>query len=160
MNRFDPDWHVQRFDELSLARLYAILRARAAVFVVEQNCPYQDLDGLDEGALHLTAWQRGAGLIAYARIVPPGARFAEPSIGRVLTAQAVRGSGFGHELMQRAIAAAQSAFAGSDLRISAQLHLERFYGELGFKTVSEPYPEDGIAHVEMLRPGRSEQCQR
>ena len=95
-------------------------------------------------------------MVAYARIVPAGARFAEPSIGRVLTVQAARRTGLGRELMRRAIAAAQSAYSGQDLRISAQLHLERFYCELGFETVSEPYPEDGIAHVEMLRRNRSE----
>ncbi|WP_376697067.1 GNAT family N-acetyltransferase [Wenzhouxiangella sp. EGI_FJ10305] len=148
-------WRVERFDELSLDRLYAILAARVAVFVVEQDCPYQDLDGLDGCGLHIGAWS-GETVLAYARLLPPGKRFAEPSIGRVLTTQAARGTGLGRELMRRSIEAAGQCFPDKPLRISAQQYLERFYGELGFETVSEPYPEDGIAHVEMFRPWRSE----
>lgn len=148
-------WRVARFDELSLDRLYAILAARVAVFVVEQDCPYQDLDGLDGCGLHVGAWS-GENVLAYARVLPPEQRFAEPSIGRVLTAQTVRGTGLGRELMHRSIAAAERCFPGQSLRISAQQYLERFYTELGFETVSEPYPEDGIPHVEMFRPSNSE----
>lgn len=149
-------WRVARFEELSLEGLYAILAARVAVFVVEQDCPYQDLDGLDDCALHVSAFS-GASVLAYARILPPGKRFAEPSIGRVLTAQAARGTGLGRELMHRSIDTAARSFPGRPLRISAQQYLERFYSELGFETVSEPYPEDGIPHVEMFRPVGSEQ---
>ena len=153
----DPlTWRVARYEELSLDRLYAILAARVAVFVVEQDCPYQDLDGLDDCGLHVAAWS-GEDVLAYARVLPPGKRFAEPSIGRVLTARAARGSGLGRELMRRSIATASRAFPGQALRISAQQYLERFYTELGFETVSEPYPEDGIPHVEMFRPAASEQ---
>lgn len=148
-------WRVERFDQLSLDRLYAILAARVAVFVVEQDCPYQDVDGLDDCALHVGAWSNGE-VLAYARILPPGARFAEPSIGRVLTVGPVRGTGLGRELMHRSIDAAARCFPGRPLRISAQQYLERFYSELGFETVSEPYPEDGIAHVEMFRGALSE----
>ncbi|HSH27599.1 MAG TPA: GNAT family N-acetyltransferase [Wenzhouxiangella sp.] len=143
-------WRVERFEELSIEQLYAILAARVAVFVVEQDCPYQDLDGLDGCGVHVSAWT-GETLRAYARVLPPGKRFAEPSIGRVLTTRAARGTGLGRELMRRSIAAAASAWPGKALRISAQQHLERFYRELGFETVSEPYPEDGIPHVEMYK---------
>src|SRR5699024_6842929 len=143
-------WRVERYEELSIDRLYAVLAARVAVFVVEQDCPYQDVDGLDRCALHVSAWP-GETVLAYARVLPPGGRYAEPSIGRVLTARAARGTGLGRELMQRSIAAAARAWPGRALRISAQQYLERFYRELGFETVSEPYPEDGIAHVEMYR---------
>jgi len=153
----DIDWAVQRFDALSREQLYAILVARAAVFVVEQNCPYQDLDGLDDRGLHVTARGSDGEVLAYARVLPPGTRFAEPSIGRVLTTRSARGIGMGRALMRRAIAAAETAFPGRPLRISAQQYLERFYRELGFETVSEPYPEDGIPHLEMYRPGGSEQ---
>ncbi len=143
-------WRVERFEELSIEQLYAILAARVAVFVVEQDCPYQDLDGLDDCGVHVSAWS-GETLRAYARVLPPGKRFTEPSIGRVLTTRAARGTGLGRELMRRSIAAAASAWPGKALRISAQQHLERFYRELGFETVSEPYPEDGIPHVEMYK---------
>lgn len=148
-------WRVERFEELSIERLYAILAARVAVFVVEQDCPYQDLDGLDGCGLHVSAWSDET-VLAYARVLPPGRRYTEPSIGRVLTTRAARGTGLGRELMRRSIAAAASTWPGRALRISAQQYLERFYREFGFNTVSEPYPEDGIAHVEMYK-GPSEE---
>jgi len=152
----DPiDWRVERFEEFSIARLYAILAARVAVFVVEQDCPYQDLDGLDDRGLHVSGWS-GGDVLAYARVLPPGERFAEPSIGRVLTARSARRTGLGRELMRRSIRTAETRYPGQALRISAQQYLERFYAELGFETVSEPYPEDGIPHVEMFRAARSE----
>jgi ElaA protein len=143
-------WRIEAYEALSLDALYAILAARSAVFVVEQDCPYQDLDGLDAPGLHVGAW-RGDELLAYARVLPPGYRFEEPSIGRVLTVQAARGTGLGRELMRRSIDAALRAFPDRGLRISAQQYLERFYSDLGFRTVSEPYPEDGIPHIEMFR---------
>lgn len=146
------DWRVQRFDEISRAELYAVLAARAAVFVVEQECPYQDVDGLDQVGLHVSALGGSGDLVAYARVLPPETRFAEVSIGRVLTVQSVRGIGLGRELMRQAMAAAEQTFPDQALRISAQQHLERFYHELGFETVSDPYPEDGIPHLEMFRP--------
>jgi len=153
----DPDcWREERFDELSLDRLYAILAARVAVFVVEQDCPYQDLDGLDQCGLHVSAWSSGS-VLAYARVLPPATRFAEPSIGRVLTTRPARRTGLGRELMRRSIDTVERRFPGRALRISAQQYLERFYTGLGFETVSDPYPEDGIPHVEMLRPCISEQ---
>lgn len=155
----EVEWRVQRFDELSRRQLYAVLAARAAVFVVEQDCPYQDLDGLDEAGLHVSGMARSGELCAYARVLPPETRFAEPSIGRVLTVQSVRGTGLGRALMHRAMAAAEQVFPGKALRISAQQYLERFYRELGFETVSDPYPEDGIPHLEMFR-GSLEHRQR
>lgn len=150
-------WLVQNFDEISSHHFYSILAARVAVFVVEQDCPYQDLDGLDFQAIHVTARGADKAVLAYARILPPATRFAEPSIGRVLTAMPVRGTGMGWDLMRRSIAAAEQAFPGQPLKVSAQQHLERFYAELGFKTVRGPYPEDGIPHLEMIRAAASEQ---
>jgi ElaA protein len=116
------------------------------VFVVEQNCPYLDADGVDDIARHLWAEQGGA-IAAYLRIVPAGVKFAEVSIGRVITAPEARGTGLGRELMKRGIAAAGHV----PIRIGAQAHLEKFYGELGFQRASDVYDEDGIPHVEMTR---------
>lgn len=150
-------WQLAGFRDLSSEVLYAILAARVEVFVVEQGCPYQDLDGLDHASLHLWATDADNRLAAYARITPPGTRFPEPSIGRVLTGLPWRRTGLGRALMQRAIEAARQYFPGRPVRISAQQYLDRFYAGLGFEFVRGPYPEDGIPHIEMLR---SEQRER
>jgi ElaA protein len=143
----DLIWHLRTFAELTVAELYAIMELRQRVFVVEQNCPYLDADGLDQGSRHLWA-QRGDAIAAYLRIVPAGVKFAEVSIGRVITAPDARGSGLGRELMKRGIAAC----GAEPIRIGAQAHLEKFYGELGFARASDVYDEDGIPHIEMIRP--------
>jgi ElaA protein len=127
-----------------------VLAARAAVFIVEQNCPYQDADGLDNDAMHLVGWD-GDLVAAYLRVLAPGVKYEEPSIGRVLTAKAHRGSGVGHEMMVLGLEYAARQFLKQGVRISAQAHLERFYGRLGFVRVSGPYLEDDIPHIEMLR---------
>lgn len=139
-------WNVREFAELSAAELYAIVELRERVFVVEQKCVYLDADGLDPRSRHLWA-QRGDKIVAYLRLVPAGVKFAELSIGRVVTAPEVRGEGLGRELMRRGLEAAGAV----PIRIGAQAHLEAFYGELGFARASEPYDEDGIPHVEMIR---------
>lgn len=144
-------WWVAGFDELGLEKLYAILAARSAVFVVEQNCPYQDLDGFDAKGIHLGAARGDDPVVAYARLLPPGMRFAEPSIGRVLTAASARGQGLGRELMVRALTESARRFPKQAIRISAQQYLEKFYRGLDFRPVRGPYPEDGIPHLEMLR---------
>ncbi|MGH6610001.1 MAG: GNAT family N-acetyltransferase, partial [Burkholderiaceae bacterium] len=108
---------------------------------------------VDEAASHLCAWSTGGELLAYARLVDPGVKYAEPSIGRVLTASAARGTGLGRELMRRALAHCRAAFAGQGIRLSAQQRLERFYAEAGFASVGEPYLEDDQPHIEMLHPG-------
>ncbi len=148
-------WRWHKFDDWTADEAYAVFAARIQVFVVEQACPYQDLDGLDADAWHLCGWDRQT-LAAYLRLLPAGARYAEPSIGRVLTADSYRGQGIGQELMQRGIVGFRERFPGADLRISAQHHLEGFYRHLGFATVSEPYQEDGIPHVEMLLENQRE----
>ncbi|MCH8478831.1 MAG: GNAT family N-acetyltransferase [Wenzhouxiangella sp.] len=145
-------WSLRRWEELSLEQLYAILQARSAVFVVEQTCPYQDLDDLDRHGLHLMAQDDGGELLAYARLLPAGLRFPAPSIGRVLTTTAGRGRGLGRALMLKSLMAARTHFPGEAIRISAQQYLERFYRTLGFVTVRGPYDEDGIPHMEMLCP--------
>jgi ElaA protein len=142
-------WDLRTFDELTRLELYAILAARIAVFVVEQDCPYPELDGRDAEALHLTAWLEDGTIAAYARILPPNTRFDEPSIGRILTAAPYRRTGLGRILVQRAIEATRIRFRDRDIRISAQRHLGGFYAGFGFNEDSEPYDEDGIAHVDM-----------
>lgn len=142
-------WRLARFDELSPREAHDIFQARIEVFVVEQKCVFQDLDGADPECWHLTGYE--GQLVAYCRLVPPGAKFAEPSIGRVLTTGSARRSGAGRELMRRAVDHASRLWPGRALRIGAQQYLEHFYGEFGFVTASEPYDEDGIPHVEMLR---------
>jgi len=145
-----PRWQFARFPELSPQDLHDILRARAAVFVVEQACAFQDVDGADPPSWHLFARDAATGAIAaYCRLIPAGVKFAEPSIGRVITARSVRGTGMGRVLMAEAMKRARELFPGKDLRIGAQAHLERFYNEFGFKKSSEPYDEDGILHIEM-----------
>ena len=147
-------WRVQRWQELTLEQLYGILAARVQVFVVEQDCAYQELDGLDSLALHVTAWTQDhtPRVLAYARLNPPHSRFPEPSIGRVITAAQVRGTGMGRSLMARVLEQAEARYPGLPVRISAQQYLEGFYREFGFRTVSAPYLEDGLPHLEMLRP--------
>lgn len=150
--RHEIDWRVCRFSELSLVELARIYRARQQVFVVEQQCNYQDADALDEVAWHIAAWTPAEVLpLAYARLVLPGAKYAEPAMGRVLTLGAARGVGLGRELVRRAIEHASVVFQGQALRISAQERLLHFYGEFGFAAVGAVYLEDGIPHVEMLR---------
>ncbi len=147
-------WKLAAFDQLSAREVHDIFEARIGVFVLEQKCAFQDVDGADPQCWHLVGRAPAGGpLLAYARLVPPGVRFAEPSIGRVLTTAAARRSGAGRALMREAVARAAALWPGRAIRIGAQRYLERFYGEFGFAPASPPYDEDGIPHVEMLRPG-------
>ncbi|AKS41357.1 Putative acyltransferase [Wenzhouxiangella marina] len=147
-----PNWQLRTFEQLDVASLYRLIQARVAVFVVEQTCPYQELDGRDDQSIHIWAEDENLKVLAYARLLPPGLSYAEPSIGRVLTSAAGRGCGLGRELMQRALAECESRYPGQGVRISAQQYLEDFYRGLGFRTVRGPYLEDDIPHLEMLRP--------
>jgi ElaA protein len=146
-------WQWSRFSELTTADLYAVVRLREAVFIVEQNCPYPDADGRDPNAWHLLGWlQRSQerALVAYARIFEPGVRYDQGSIGRVVTAGEVRGTGVGKALMAEALRRLQSLAPGQPVKIAAQRRLEDFYLGFGFRTVSDPYEEDGITHVDMV----------
>ncbi len=149
------EWQWKRFDELSKHELYEILRIRQEVFVVEQNCAYVDADGLDQNAWHLTGWHQndadGRRIAAYLRVVFPGCRYKEPSIGRVLTNAQSRAVGLGKMLMKTALCNIKRTYPNQAVRISAQQYLEEFYNEFEFSRVSEPYNEDGIAHIEMLK---------
>lgn len=141
-------WTYQSFDQLSSNELYAILQLRNAVFVVEQNCPYQDLDDKDQQSMHLCAWQDAA-LAGYCRILPPGVSYDSPSIGRVLTAMDSRKNGTGRAMMEKAIVHTLKEYDASKITISAQLYLKKFYESLGFEQVSDIYPEDNIPHIKM-----------
>jgi len=141
-------WHDKPFADLTTTELYAIVALRETVFVVEQHCAYLDADGVDPASRHLWATADDGAIDAYCRIVPPGLKFAEVSIGRVITSPRTRGTGLGKELMRRGIAAC----GPGPIRLGAQAHLEKFYGDLGFVRASDLYDEDGIPHIEMLRP--------
>ncbi|MFB6455447.1 GNAT family N-acetyltransferase [Chitinophaga sp. Hz27] len=144
-------WEIKKFDELNTTELYAILHLRSEIFVVEQNCPYQDMDYSDQKALHLMGYDEQGRLAAYTRLFDKGIKFTEASIGRVITASFARGKGTGRALMEESIRQVYEHFGMQPIRIGAQQYLEKFYGSLGFKTVSEMYLEDNIPHVEMLK---------
>ncbi len=143
-------WITKTFDELTARELYDYLALRAEVFIVEQNCPYQDLDGLDFIAVHLLAYHDQT-LVACARIFAPGDCYHEACIGRVISKPSHRGQQLGHQLMKRAIDYCEQHFNNSAIKISAQAYLEKFYESHGFKRVSDIYLEDNIPHIKMLR---------
>lgn len=143
-------WRFVPFGELTTHELYAILRLRSEVFVVEQSCVFQDMDDADQDALHLIG-TAGAQLGAYARCILPGVKFAEASIGRVITSSHLRGGGAGHLLVQEAIVSIEKHWGRQPIRIGAQARLENFYRQHGFVDAGIHYIEDGIAHIEMLR---------
>ncbi|MEO5681125.1 MAG: GNAT family N-acetyltransferase [Chitinophagaceae bacterium] len=142
-------WTCKPFDALTPAELYAILQLRNEVFVVEQQCVFQDADNKDQASHHLTGWRQGQ-LVAYTRLVPPGVAYEEPSIGRVVTAVTARGSGIGRQLMEQSVAECRRLFGNTVIRIGAQLYLKQFYASLGFVPTGGIYPEDGIDHIQML----------
>ena len=142
-------WKCKAFRDLSVYELYDIIRLRNEVFVVEQNCVFQDADNKDQHCYHLSGWTNDK-LIAYVRLVPPGISYDEPSIGRVVTSPLERRTGTGRLLMQRAIAECFKTFGEQNIRIGAQLYLKKFYESLRFRQVSDVYLEDNIPHIEML----------
>ena len=147
-------WQWARIADLAAAELYAVMVARQTVFAVEQHCAFLDADGLDLDAWHLLGWDVSStphALAGYLRVIDPGRKYAEPAIGRVLTMPAYRGIGLGRVVMHEGLARTARVFPGHAVRIAAQQRLEAFYASLGFRTVSAPYIEDGIPHVEMLR---------
>ena len=144
-------WRCLPFAALTPGELYELLQLRTEVFVMEQGCLFQDMDGTDAQALHVLGHRDGA-LVAYARCFAAGIKFAEASIGRVITRQSLRGTGAGHVLMRQAIKCVFAEWGGQAIRIGAQGRLEKFYTQHGFEMAGLPYIEDGIPHVEMLRP--------
>lgn len=142
-------WEIKAFDQLSLQELYTIFTLRTNVFVVEQACPYPELDGKDPNCLHLLGTINGE-LVAYLRILPAGLRYDEVSIGRVVIKPSHRGKGLGRLMMEQAIHCITNEWKESQIKIGAQAYLEKFYQSLGFEPVSEVYLEDDIPHLDML----------
>lgn len=148
------EWQWSRFGELSGRDVYGILALRQRVFVVEQNCVYQDADGRDPDAWHLLGRGEAASpqqsLAGYARVFEAGVRYAELSIGRIVTAPEVRGTGIGRLLVAEAMRRCAEQWPGQPIRIAAQRRLETFYLGFGFTVAGEPYLEDGIEHIDMV----------
>ncbi|AZI21790.1 GNAT family N-acetyltransferase [Chryseobacterium taklimakanense] len=144
-------WKIKSFDQLSADELYKILQARVDVFVVEQHCPYPELDDYDQSALHLWAEIDGE-VLAYCRIFPPGIKYDEASIGRVLTKKNFRGLNLGKNLVKSALNTIEARYKITSVRISAQDYLLKFYGDFGFLDSGKKYLEDDIPHTEMVRP--------
>lgn len=141
---------VLKFEEFSLQTLYEALKLRAEVFVVEQNCPYQDVDGKDQKALHVLGYHDSK-LVAYTRLFKPGDYFERASIGRVIVKENYRKYGYGKDIMNASIAVLEKDFQASEIEISAQVYLKKFYNDLGFKEFGEGYLEDDIPHIRMLK---------
>ena len=144
------DISVKRFSKLGHQELYELLQLRSAIFVVEQDCIYQDLDGKDQKALHVIGKKNGK-VVAYTRIFKAGDYFKDSSIGRVAVHKDERKHGYGKKIMQASITAIRNNFNTSTIRISAQTYLLKFYGELGFQPTGETYLEDGIPHIQMIK---------
>ena len=144
------EWKIKRFEALSTRELYNLLQLRAEVFIVEQNCVYQDIDGKDEKALHLIGEDNGQ-IVAYARLFQPHDYFEQASIGRVVVKETSRANKLGHILMREAIQVIKSHFDQRKITISAQLYLKKFYESHGFIQTSEMYLEDDIPHIEMRK---------
>lgn len=143
-------WQCKQFRDLSAGEMHAVLALRAAVFVVEQKCPYQDPDYKDEYSLHVMGWKDGE-LVAVARILPQGVSYDEVSIGRVATAASVRGTGAGLILMEKVMEYIKEIFGDVPVRISAQSYLKKYYERYGFKrSEKEEYLEDDIPHLDMV----------
>lgn len=141
---------VLSFKALNTQQLYYLLQLRSEVFVVEQNCVYQDIDGKDQKALHVLGYLDHE-LVAYTRLFKPGDYFDEASIGRVVVRQDSRQYNYGYDIMRASIEAVLSQYKVSKIRISAQTYLKSFYNNLGFFEVGEEYLEDGIPHINMLK---------
>ncbi len=156
----EPHWRWHDWQRLDADTLYGFLKLRSDIFVVEQNCVFSDMDGLDSQCLHLGGHGDDGELLAYLRLVPPNLKRPHtpseaapgPALGRIVVAASARGRGLGLAVVQQGLQRSASLWPGLDQFLSAQQHLERFYGSLGFQRIREPYLEDGIPHVDMRRP--------
>lgn len=144
------NWKVKAYKDLSLDELHDLVSLRIEVFVVEQDCPYQDLDGKDKTAHHLFGENESGEIVATSRILGPGISYDEVSIGRVVVAQKVRGRGVAHEMMDKSKEFVLAEYGNVPIRISAQTYLEKYYSSHGFEFTGKEYLEDGIPHMEML----------
>lgn len=155
------DWSFKKFDELTIQELYSILQLRNIVFAIEQNCVYPDMDDRDQPSYHIMCWSKELSeqdkeadsyrLVAYARIIPPGIVYKEPSIGRIVTSSSTRGTGIGKDLVKRSIDHIHTLYGETPIRISAQVYLIKFYTGFGFQTTGDAYIEDSIEHIEMVK---------
>src|SRR5258707_6663642 len=143
------NWTFKSFDQLTTEELYAALRLRSEVFVVEQNCVFLDMDNKDRYCVHVMGWKDDL-LAVYSRIVPAGISYGESSIGRIVTSPAARGDGIGRELLIKSIDHLYTLYGKTSIRIGAQYYLRKFYESFGFIQKGEIYLEDGIEHIEML----------
>ena len=145
-------WYHKHFKNLSTTELYQILQLRNEVFIVEQNCPFQDLDDKDIKCYHLMGFDTDSQkVMAYTRIVPAGISYDEASIGRVVTSPLARGNGIGKQLMKNSIELLGELYGGISIKIGAQLYLKKYYESFGFQQIAEVYLEDGIEHILMIR---------
>jgi ElaA protein len=144
------NWILKHFVDLSPKELYSILQLRNEVFIVEQNCPYQDLDNKDLKSWHLMGMQEGK-LLAYSRLLAPGISYSESSIGRIVSSPSARKTGMGKRLMEESIAQIKNLFKTDTICIGAQLYLKKFYESFGFIQDGDKYLEDNIPHIMMLR---------
>ena len=147
------NWQYVRFHALNVDDLYDALALRTRVFVMEQECIFLDADGVDRDSGHLLGRDEAGVLQAYLRIVDPGIKYAEPSLGRVVTAPQARGTGLGRVLVAEGVKRCTAAWPGQAIRLGAQSRLQAFYGDFGFVRDGADYIEDGIPHCEMVRPG-------
>ncbi|QNH63454.1 GNAT family N-acetyltransferase [Hymenobacter sediminicola] len=145
-------WTTKPFSALTLPELYALLQLRSEVFVVEQTCAFQDIDGHDQAAYHLLGHTETGELAAYTRLFAAGISYPEASIGRVVVSPQFRRYGLGRELLRQSIAAVEQLFGPQPIQIGAQLYLKEFYESFGFQQLGEGYLEDGIPHIHMVRP--------
>ncbi len=143
---------IKTFEELSKIELFKLLKLRTAIFVVEQECAYQEVDKHDLVARHVLMWDNES-LIGYARILPPNSAYKEASIGRVLLKMKQRGKGLGHQLFKEALEHTIKVFPKQDVKVQAQVYLEEFYKSFGFNTTTRPYEDVGIMHVDMVKAG-------
>ena len=142
------NWKTYRFDELTARKLYEVLKLRVDVFVVEQNCPYPELDDLDQLSIHLL-YSENDEVLAYARLVPAGVKYELPSIGRVIVRGDARGRGFAKQLLERSINYILTEWDAPAIQLQGQVYLQEFYQSFGFQSISDSYDEDGIPHVDM-----------
>ena len=144
------NWEVKHYRDLSLDELHDLIALRIEIFVVEQDCPYQEVDGKDKIAFHQIGRDESGEIVATSRVLGPGISYKEVSIGRVVVSEKVRGNGIAHEMMDRSKEFVLSEYGKVPIRISAQVYLEKYYSRHGFQSTGKKYLEDGIPHMEML----------
>ncbi|WP_028079682.1 GNAT family N-acetyltransferase [Solimonas soli] len=149
--RLNLDWRWHSWRELDVDTLYECLRLRVDCFVVEQKCAYPEIDGLDPRCDHLTVREPAGALLGYLRLLPPGLKGDEPALGRLVVRDEARGQGLARALVAEGVRGCQARYPEQDIYLSGQQHLEEFYQSMGFQVISQPYLDDGIWHVDMLK---------